>query len=316
MPDSEHPAPSGTAPSPTCGNCGAPAPSTDLICPACGVLLAAYQAPAGATSAGAGPVFSTPSFNAPAFAPPPVHQPKSQSPIGDALKRSRNQMDAARFDDVRAQAAAEADELSRMAGGVDELSDMADGNDELSDMADGVDELSEMAAGGDTALARQIEAELAGAKVTFAGDAPVIETDQVEIMQTPGDKPAIVESKPAVHPEPTNAIDRLSKQAGIRGVYDHPMEETGAPAEYPEPPSAAPVDESGFDLSMLIRWLPFILIGVVILGFGRSMPGIGALIGILLVVGLIVLLLKWTAASSRKTSSMPRDDSWNRKKRR
>lgn len=60
-----------------------------------------------------------------------------------------------------------------------------------------------------------------------------------------------------------------------------------------------------------MRWIPFILIGCVMLGVGRSLPSFGGVIGFVLVIGLIYLLVKVAAASSRKTTSMPRDTTWN-----
>ncbi len=63
-----------------------------------------------------------------------------------------------------------------------------------------------------------------------------------------------------------------------------------------------------------MRWIPFILFGCVMLGVGRSLPGFGGVIGLALVIALIYLLVKVAAASSRKTTSMPRDESWNTKR--
>ncbi|MEJ7901971.1 MAG: hypothetical protein WKF63_08980 [Thermomicrobiales bacterium] len=89
--------------------------------------------------------------------------------------------------------------------------------------------------------------------------------------------------------------------------------ETTTPVE--PTPSQGP-STGQFDPATLVRWIPFILIGCVMLAVGRSLPGFGGVIGLALVIGLIYLLIKVAAASSRKTTSMPRDDSWNAKRSR
>jgi len=276
MTDSAQSSP-GPASTLTCGNCGAPVQPDAVACPACGVLLAAYQAPAGAAgneaiSAPIPPPAATSATReipspampvpvSPATASPPRHQPRSQSPIGDALRRSRE---------------------SGTSGAEDLASD------------DAADELARMAT-SDSPLARAVEAELAGAKVTFDGDAAVIETDRVDLTHTPEGAPVVVSHAPAIPVSPPRP-QPVRSSSGVAPVV---------PAGDQRPASG------GHDPARVVRWVPFILIGCFVLGFGRSLPGFGGIIGVALVIGLIYVLIKVAAASSRKTTSMPRDDSWN-----
>ncbi len=303
-------------PRPVCGNCGVYVQASDITCPACGVLLAAYQAPAGATgnaaitTAPAEPATDTsathdvapPPIAAPPAPPvarpaPPRHQPRSQSPIGDALRRSQAARDPAPAD---LESDRFADELARMAT-------------------------------SDSALAREVEAELAGAKVTFDGARPVIETDQVDVTHSEDGAPVVAEhasstSMPTVS-APVTEPGRATGSDSVPVVQTQPIltSSTANPAlrqhtvetTTPVGPSPSQGPATGqFDPATLVRWIPFILIGCVMLGFGRSLPGFGGLIGFALVIGLIYLLVKVAAASSRKTTSMPRDDSWNTKRSR
>lgn len=309
---------------PACGNCGVPVRAADITCPACGVLLAAYQAPAGATgneaiaTAPAQPAGSTSATHdvpTPAMSSPPTpttlestpgsplerpapprHQPRSQSPIGDALRRSREARATGPGDLGSAEVA---DELARMAT-------------------------------SDFALAREVEAELAGAKVTFDGDAAVIETDQADLTHTPEGAPLVVEhASAAADPQasaPATASTQLPQSGSGSATSARPQPVRPAARVIPAPgertmeATATPVDQrpatGHFDPATMARWIPFILIGCVMLVVGRSLPGFGGLIGFALVIGLIYLLVKVAAASSRKTTTMPRDDSWSTKRSR
>jgi len=323
MPSSDQP--SIAEPSmPACGNCGVPVRTADITCPACGVLLAAYQAPAGAagneaiatapaqfpgdtsathdvaTPAMTSPLPPTapePTRGSPPERPtPPRHQPRSQSPIGDALRRSTD----ARATNPDALGSAEiADELARMAM-------------------------------SDSALAREVEAELAGAKVTFDGDDAMIETDQVDLTHDPEGAPVVAAHAPAsAHPQasaPATASTQLPQSGSGSATSARPQPVRPAARVIPAPgertmeATATPVDQrpatGHFDPATMARWIPFILIGCVMLVVGRSLPGFGGLIGFALVIGLIYLLVKVAAASSRKTTTMPRDDSWSTKRSR
>lgn len=275
-----------------CGNCGASVSVTDVICPACGVLLAAYQAPAGATGSQAATVdpASIPadtSATRPAAAPateptatpepeaglatssPVRHVPRSRSPIGDALRRSRESG----------------------SGAANDLASEAVAN-----------ELAEMAA-DDSALAREVEAELAGARVTFEGSQPVIGTDRAEISQTETGAPVVVEHPPLPN-EATPAPAQTKPSPTRTAPPVRPPVRAAVPEPVPVQPLPAP---GGFTPATLLRWLPFILVGCVMLAIGRSLPGFGGVIGFAFVIGLIFLLVKVAAASSRKTTSMPRD---------
>jgi hypothetical protein len=65
-----------------CGQCRALVTATDVLCPSCGCLLAAYTSPAGSQRPAwtASPVVVLP--------PSPTDQPATHSPIGDALRRA------------------------------------------------------------------------------------------------------------------------------------------------------------------------------------------------------------------------------------
>lgn len=308
MPSSDQPS-IAEAPALTCGNCGVPVRVADITCPSCGVLLAAYRAPAGATgneaiatapAQPAGDTSATHDVAIPAMSSPPPpttleptpgspperpapprHQPRSQSPIGDALRRSRE----------------------ASATGPDSL-----GSAELAD------ELARMAT-SDSALAREVEAELAGAKVTFDGDAAVIETDQVDLTHTPEGTPVVATHAPATESTSRSESTVVARPQPVRPAAraipapgDSTMETTATPVTA----AAGQRPATGqFDPSTVLRWIPFILIGCVMLGVGRSLPGFGGVIGFALVIGLVYLLVKVAAASSRKTTSMPRDKAWN-----
>jgi hypothetical protein len=76
----------GSALSSHCGSCGEVHAPNAIICPACGALLAAYRSPPGVT----GPISARASAPPPGGTPnaPPVSQPRTLSPIGDALRES------------------------------------------------------------------------------------------------------------------------------------------------------------------------------------------------------------------------------------
>jgi hypothetical protein len=157
-------------------------------------------------------------------------------------------------------------------------------------------------AADDSALARDVEADLAGARVTFDGNEPVIETDRVDIGHTGDGAPVVVPHDPVPAPvAATPATTPLTPTASA------PVTE---PVATPVP-SGQPPGPGSLTPATLVRWIPFILIGCFVLGIGRSLPGFGGVLGFVLVFGLIYVLVKVAAASSRKTTSMPRDDTWN-----
>ena len=192
---------------PVCGNCGKPVAADAITCAHCGVLLAAYQATGGSESLTivipdspvddiSSPATGTPPPAAPSPTPPgpgPAPRPVSSSPIGDALRRSRNETDAELRHETSLSDLA-SDELAAMASGNDDLADMADGDDDLAAMASGNDELSAMAGGGQTgSFEEAVNAELAGARVVFAGDKPVIEGAEVEVIEPGEGEPDVIE---------------------------------------------------------------------------------------------------------------------------
>jgi len=360
--------PGSPSPALTCGNCGKPVAATEVICPSCGVLLAAYQAPAGAAAAvtpvsfptyepPSPPVTATepdaanapPQVSSPAVdpspappAPPPTHAPRSQSPIGDALRRSaetgigRGGEDTgghARYMDEIARMSRPADELASMADGTDELADMADGADELADMAGGNDELADMAAGGHTTLAQQVEAQLTGARVRFDGPEPVID---VEIEKEPRTAapdatppahaataaPLTTPAKPAAPPATTASTARpgLDSRPPIAWVGEAQPADKATTPERRSVYGRPVTDWGGADPTPARRaipalpWVPIVIAVCLILGMARAIPAAGGIMGFLLVIALVWGLLKWTSATSRKTTSMPKDADWNKRK--
>jgi hypothetical protein len=77
-----------------CGNCGGAVDTADVVCPHCDALLAAYEAPAGATSGTAAAVMPV-DTSTPVPAPPthetpsPVDAPAAASPIATAVAETR-----------------------------------------------------------------------------------------------------------------------------------------------------------------------------------------------------------------------------------
>jgi hypothetical protein len=128
------------APGPSCGNCGKTVASPDVTCPHCGVLLAAYQPPAGAATGDAfatKPVDATPP-PAPAtpVTPEPPASPANTAPIDPAASLTTSSP-------IRADAPIGSDRIA--------------------------DELREMAK-DKSGFAAQVEAELKEAKVVFDED--------------------------------------------------------------------------------------------------------------------------------------------------
>lgn len=315
MPDS---APDIPTPELHCGNCGAPVTAAAVTCPVCGVLLAAYQAPAGSSSADtiSGPAympaedssathetpaasmsaetsasasapppaptrtpspFSSPSATTPAFSPPSPAAPRSQSPIDDALR------------------------------------DASDDSPLIEPPSD---------------MAKAIDAELAGARVTFDGAKPVIASDQVEITSSGEVTPARTrEASPAQRLPPATAPLAQSSRpapATTQRPAPRPVQRPSAPVmdndqTVPSPVDRPPPVTSGPDSpsrSPGRSWAPFVVVGIVILIFSRSISGSGAVVALIFVVGVIFILLRISGITSRKTTTMRRDDSWKRPPRR
>lgn len=288
-----------------CGNCGGAISGNDVVCPACGVLLAAYRAPDGATvgtRAATRPVASpapeTDALSAmpdpmPASPPPPAvpspsatprHTPRSMSPIGDALNRTRRAETTigTASDGVASEAAA------------DELATMATSDSELS---------------------RQIDAQLSGAKATFDGATPAITSDP-DAAPTP--------SAPATVPGPAAARGNASQSAAAARTASQPAQAAAIErirlAREEQRLRDAAVERvrtqhprrGGAQVGVptkVLRAAPFILILIfILLGFNRVM----ALVGIAFTIGagllLVVVLLNLTSRTGRKTGDMPRDD--------
>ncbi len=284
MPDSDNSADMDQPLDLRCGNCGVAVHSSDITCPACGVLLAAYQAPAGSSAIDSSATHEIPSPSmmpdqieptpaSPVQAAPAnrTERPVSQSPIGDALRRDRGSLSQASAGEERRQSAATADELERMATNTSDF-------------------------------AKEVDAELAGAKVTFDHGRTVIEADQVDITQTPENEPSVVVEKPAP-PKPTPARAQPVRTAEVRSPPDPGYLDMQTQGSAPDP-------------ARIGRWLPYIIFGCVFLGFARSFSGSGVVIAIAIAIFVVFLIMKATKATSRKTTSMPRDTSWKGPKRR
>ncbi len=275
----------------TCGNCGAAVGATDVTCPSCGVLLAAYQAAVGSlggavadteyTPPGSDPILSVPFTPATpvvdptvptgtipppssALPPPVVHTPASLSPIDDAMRRARGEdVEAA----TRETSAATAEELAQMAT-------------------------------SDSALAQEVEAELAGAKVTFEGASPAIVTEPAATAPT-----LVRRARPA---EATNVVDEAPVPPPI----------TPAPRRVPVPPTVpGQAPQVGPQSGRPIQWIPLIVVGVLILVVLRATSSIGGLITLLVGVLVVVWLLRLAGGAGRKTTWMPWDDSNNKTRR-
>lgn len=281
-----------------CGNCGRAVTPVDIMCPACGVVLAAYQPPAGAAvgnSAATRPIGTPPApLSAPAIPDPvtppasdairtppapvaPKHTPRSMSPIGDALKRARQ---------VETTIGTPADRLAS---------------------SDTADELASMAT-TDSELSRQIDAQLSGAKVTFEGATPAITSDP--------------EATPATPPPPT-AREIAMERTRLARVAQQERDAAGAANASPQPAAferiraryRTPVLPGGIRRGTLLRALPFILIALfVVLGSNRAMTLLGILFGLAGGIVLLIVILNAATRTGRKTTHMPKDD-WRPRKR-
>ncbi|HYI25423.1 MAG TPA: hypothetical protein VD767_08450, partial [Thermomicrobiales bacterium] len=276
-----------------CGNCGAAVTTGDVTCPACGVLLAAYQAPDGSLggdtpAANAAPSYAPPppvpdAFSVPpspdrTVSPPPVsnaptassRRPVANSPMDDALRRVRDE-------DVETAA------LETSAARADELATMAADN---------------------STLAQEVEAELAGARVTFDGGTPAIVTSP-----TP--------ATPSAVPE----VETTATAAALDSPSAPPATPRTRPQRTPVPqpsasPSRGPAPQVRPQSSRPISWLPIIVIVVVFLVVGRALSSVGSLMALIFgIIAVIVLLRMAATMTGRKTTAMPWEDS-SRKTRR
>jgi hypothetical protein len=149
-------------------------------------------------------------------------------------------------------------------------------------------------AADETDFSHEVEAELAGAKVTFDGNTAVLTTEA----DTP--PPVDVPAAAAVTPPPQSA--RTTPR------YENSV--TMAP-----PPDAGSVKPAP-DLARYARWIPIVLVFLVFLSFARAFPAFGSLLGLVFAAAVLLVLLKLAGLGRRKTTSMPRDDQWNPPRRR
>jgi hypothetical protein len=313
------------------------------------VLLAAYQAtggseavvidsPSGSTAFDPVPTEPPASTAIPPVPAPPepmFQRPASMSPTSDASHRASREMqgDLHREDPFPPVGP---DDLSRMASGDDELADMADGEDELSEMASGRDELSAMAGQEGGSFEAEVNAELAGAKVVFDGGKPVIEADLVEVIDLGEGDPEVIEHVPpasAPTASPPTTLSRVESrptpaERGHTGRNAAPVEVIGQQSAHPPsrvpaapswqsipggPSTAAPSPRPAWGkLVGTLMAIPFLLIFCLILAVGRGVGGF-MLISLVTFGIIIYLLVRAAGLTGRKTTSMPRDDTWNRR---
>lgn len=185
----------------TCGNCGAAVAATDVICPACDVLLAAYQAPTGASPVDAATqsisMLGPPSPQPPAPAP---DRPASTNPAMMATSGSGASSSSPEPSSLFASSSAALHQpphqprtMSLIDDALDRIEERGSsiGSDvEIPSSDDVAAELSKMAE-NDSELAKDVDARLRGAKVRFDGASPTIETQ-------PGPEPASSTPAPQV----------------------------------------------------------------------------------------------------------------------
>lgn len=272
---------------------------------------------------------------------PPVHRPSSQSPIGDALKRSyqQYQRDLGHDGDARDALTRMMDDtadLTDMADGFDELTDMADGQDDLATMASGEDELAQMAAGASgTTLAEEVEAELrdvvittrhgqpvikeASGSIPLNADPEVVEAAAAVILERPADPRRRVQAAEPPVSAPEQPVDppvRPQRATSERTGQARPIawvnNESGAPSRPVPVPSAPPV--TTIKPKDLVLWIPFGIMICVVLGIGGRSNGLVGFLLFVAVVAVFFALLKSTRATSRKTTSMPKQQPDNRRR--
>lgn len=230
---------------PVCGNCGERVAPDAVTCSHCGVLLAAYQSTAGSETLSivtpespveppASTVPTAPTLPAEIPTAQPGLRPTSISPIGDALRRSHHETQAELHREPLLPSP-EADDLAAMASGDDDLAAMADGDDDLAAMASGDDELSAMAREGGESFEAAVNAELAGAKVVFAGNKPVIEGAAVEVVE-PGEGEPDVIDQPGALSSPADA----TSSAGSATASDSPAGRSPTASATPTSAAASP----------------------------------------------------------------------------
>lgn len=267
------------------------------------------------------------------------------SPTGDASLRAHRQMQSALHPGDALPPPAGPDDLTRMASGDDELADMADGEDELSEMASGRDELSAMASEADGSFEDEVNAELAGAKVVFDHGKPVIAADMVEVIEPGEGAPEVIEhpptpsgsvttpqpaapSRPEPQPQRLPPAERGRPQPNVppaevmdRPSARQPARSNALPSRVPAAPSwqsipgtttVKPPRPAWGKLIGTLTAIPFLLIFCLFLGVGRGAGGF-AMISLITFGMIVYLLVRAAGLTGRKTTTMPRDDSLNRR---
>jgi hypothetical protein len=196
-------------------------------------------------------------------------------------------------------------------------------------MASGHDELARMATGANATLTEQVEAELQGAHVDFTGSATTIEADKVTIVDPGTVEPQIEEHLPPSAPIPKPPkprtqerssrhetiawVDasgkkppaRQSDAAQARAQPNASQARTRATALQSRPGAAIPPPTTR--IRNLVFWIPFGLLICVVLRMANNVNGFVGFIMFMVVVLIFMVLMKSTRATSRKTTTMPKD---------
>lgn len=285
--------------SPTrCGNCGAATPADAITCPTCGVLLAAYQSPAGATVGDRGataPVstsvtadvpsaltLDSPEAGSPSVSSAVATSSASTSPIAAAMERMAATPAPATPDDA-------ADELAAMAADTSGFAQRVE-----ADLAEAKVVFDE-GSGGARIETAPTAPDIA---VTAAGTAPVTTTPR-PAARTTTPRPArtataTTTSRPAHNPDPNRKLDPPQPPRRTREFVPELIKN--------EP---HPMDRL-FSSKNLI---PAIVVGFMLLVFIARNPALGLAVAVAIVPVAIFFrsVISASKSTSRTTTRMPKD---------
>jgi len=262
-----------------CGNCGGAVAGADVVCPHCDALLAAYEAPAGATSGTAAAVLpvdaSAPPAPAPASGPvasETTEIPAVESPIATAVAETREAAESA-APEPTAPAADEPWPLS-------------------SEPTPETVDLTELPAPSAATI-----------------PAPAPSTTPSPVREALADTKRKMDIPPAPKPTPGPRPTPVPVEAQPVPESVRRMREQRRDAWTTKAPEKKAT--SRFDGASLI------VIGFAIFIFLR-VAGSNAFFGTVLTLGAVALVIwfvmRLANATGRKTTDMPRDDSWRRKR--
>jgi hypothetical protein len=292
------------APEHRCGNCSEAVASSDVTCPHCGVLLAAYQSPSGAAS---GDVYATKPVDA---TPPP------SPPTTTATAPPASATPPASASDAGNRPTSRPTSLTSPTSPI--------GSDSIAD------ELREMAK-DESGFAAQVEAELKEAKVVIdEGGGSRIETaptvpDVVVAPTGEAGKASAAAATPQSKPQPVRVI-RASEQAEAKPDPNRklnppkPRAQTMLNADWvPSSTAPEPRDRSGEASTKGKKntLFPFVIVFFVAAMFVFRNPA--AVIFLVVALGLgaffIKFLISASKSTSRSTTQMPYDKPNRRRKR-